>query len=225
MWKKETRIHTNLARSRSLRESRLRFVALIPPGAGRARCYRSRDGKRWTAPFGRRRREKTPVEHYLNLISCQFTPMPNKKLLYEKEVYAITGAAMAVYNNLGVGFLEAVYQEAFEIELRKRNIPFESQKSLKIYYQGQELSKTYVADLICYGEIIVELKAISALSKTEEAQLINYLKASGKQVGLLINYGNERKLEWKRYIFTNTTYQTKQNIPEKIGPKKRTPDP
>lgn len=140
--------------------------------------------------------------------------MPNKELLYEKEVSDITGSAIAFYNNLGIGFLEAVYQEAFEIELRIHNIPFESQKTLKIYSQGQKLTKTYIADLICYGEIILELKVISALIKTEGAQLINYLKASGKQVGLLTNYGAERKFEWKRYISTNTTHLEKHNIPE-----------
>ena len=145
-----------------------------------------------------------------------YSPMPTDEYPYRKQTQAILKAAIAVYNNLGVGFLEAVYQEALEIELRKQNIPFESQKTLKIYYQGEELRKTYIADIICYGEIILELKVIAALTKTEGAQLINYLKASGKQVGLLINYGAERKLEWKRYIFTNTTYLTKQNIPEKI---------
>ncbi len=144
-----------------------------------------------------------------------YSPMPDDEYPYAEQTQAILKAAIVVYNNLGVGFLEAVYQEALEMELRKQNIPFESQKTLKIYYQGKELTKTYIADIICYGEIILELKAISALTKTEGAQLINYLKASGKQVGLLINYGKERKLEWKRYIFTNTTYLTKQNIPEK----------
>ena len=117
-----------------------------------------------------------------------------------REVYAIVGAAIEVHKELGAGFLEAVYQEALELELQVRRIPFEAQKALKIKYKKSELKKTYVADLICYDQIIVELKALDRLSGTEEAQVINYLKATGVPVGLLINFGSHGKLQWKRFV-------------------------
>jgi GxxExxY protein len=122
------------------------------------------------------------------------------EILLKEEVYAIVGAAMTVHRELGSGFLEAVYQEALEIELRLRQIAFESQKPLTIFYKGRLLKKEYIADLVCYQSIIVELKALDQLSGKEEAQLINYLKATGHRVGLLINFGNPSKLEWKRFV-------------------------
>jgi len=121
-------------------------------------------------------------------------------LILKDEVYAIVGAAIEVHRELGPGFLEPVYQEAIEIELRSRNIPFESQKRLVICYKGHELQKEYIADLVCYGQIIVELKALDRLSGKEEAQLLNYLKATGLRVGLLINFGSTGRLEWKRFV-------------------------
>jgi len=122
------------------------------------------------------------------------------ELIYKEEVFKIVGAAMEVYNDLGSGFLEAVYQEALEIEFLRQNIPFESQKFLSIEYKGQHLQKSYVADFLLYGKIIVEVKALDRLSGTEEAQVLNYLKATGQRVGVLLNFGNARELEWKRYI-------------------------
>lgn len=122
------------------------------------------------------------------------------ELLLKEEVYAIIGAAIEVHRELGHGFAEPVYQEALEIELKDRGIPFESQKTLVIYYKGQMLTKHYVADFVCYGQIIVEIKALTKLSETEEAQLLNYLKATGLRVGLLINFGSRGKLEWKRFV-------------------------
>jgi len=107
---------------------------------------------------------------------------------------------MEVYNQLGPGFLEAVYQEALEIELAERGIPFVSQKELRILYKGQPLKKTYISDLTCYEKIIVELKAIDRLTGKDTAQLLNYLKATGLRLGLLINFGNVEKLEWERRI-------------------------
>ena len=121
-------------------------------------------------------------------------------LIFKEEVYAIIGAAMAVHTELGSGFLEAVYQEALEIELAERSIPFEAIKTLKIYYKEHLLNKTYCADLVCYDQIIVELKALDRLTSSEEAQLLNYLKATQKQLGLLINFRSSPKLEWKRLI-------------------------
>ena len=122
------------------------------------------------------------------------------ELLLKEEVYAIVGAAIEVHRELGCGFLEPVYQEALEIELRERNIPFEAQKVLKIYYKGKPLEKEYVADLSGYGQIIVELKALDRITGKEEAQLLNYLKATGFRLGLLINFGSSGRLEWKRFI-------------------------
>ena len=122
------------------------------------------------------------------------------ELILKDEVYSIVGCAIEVHKELGFGFLEAVYQEAMELELTQRRIPFEAQLPLAISYKGQLLRKEYNADLICYGQIIVELKALERLSGREEAQLLNYLKATGYRVGLLINFGNSPKLEWKRFV-------------------------
>ena len=123
-------------------------------------------------------------------------------LLLKDEVYALVGAAMEVYNVLGPGFLEPVYQEALAIEFLERNIPFEAQKELHISYKGRELRKTYVADFVVFGKVIVEIKALERLTSREEAQLLNYLKATGVQVGVLVSFGAAGKLEWKRMILT-----------------------
>ena len=122
------------------------------------------------------------------------------ELLLKEEVYAVIGAAMEVHRELGSGFLEAVYLEALEIELERRGIPFESGKPLHIDYKGQVLKKEYVADLVCHEQIVVELKALDHLTSREEAQLLNYLKATGLRVGLLVNFGSTGKLEWKRMV-------------------------
>ena len=121
------------------------------------------------------------------------------ELIYKDEVYEIVGAAMEVHKELGCGFLEAVYQEGFLIELKGRKMPFESQKQLPIYYKGKRLEKEYFADVVCYGKIIVELKALDRLTSKEESQILNYLKASGLKVGVLINFG-ATSLEWKRFV-------------------------
>lgn len=105
---------------------------------------------------------------------------------------------MDVYNSLGSGFLEAEYQEAFEIELGTRGIPFVAQQELRIWYKHRYLEKVYVADILCFDQVIVELKALDALSSREVVQLLNYLKATRVPVGLLINFGATGKLEWKR---------------------------
>jgi GxxExxY protein len=122
------------------------------------------------------------------------------ELILKEEVYQIVGAAMEVYNQLGCGFLEPVYQQALEIELGQRRIPFESQQEVLICYKGQILEKKYIADFICFRQIIIELKALDGLSGREVAQLLNYMKATGMHVGLLINFGSTVKLEWKRYV-------------------------
>jgi GxxExxY protein len=123
------------------------------------------------------------------------------ELLYKEEVYAIIGAAKEVHRTLGCGFLEAVYQEALEMELAEREIPFVAPQELEICYKGKPLKKVYIADLVAYGKIIVELKAIDELTSLEEAQIIHYLKATGMQVGVLINFGAE-SLEWERKVLS-----------------------
>lgn len=121
-------------------------------------------------------------------------------LYYKQEAYAIIGAALKVYNTLGHGFLEAVYQEALEIELNKSGIPFDPQKELTIYYDGKPLKKTYIPDVICYDKIIVEIKAVHALDDGNRAQVHNYLKATGYKLGLLINFGDPDELVWERIV-------------------------
>ncbi len=124
------------------------------------------------------------------------------ELIAKDEVYAIVGAAMEVYNVLGPGFLEPVYQEALGIEFTDRGTPFEPQKELLIRYKGHCLKKSYIADFVVFGKIIVEIKAIDRLTSHDEAQLLNYLKATGMEVGVLINFGSADKLEWKRRVLT-----------------------
>jgi len=122
------------------------------------------------------------------------------QLLYEQESYKILGACFEVYNTMGCGFLEAVYQECLEIELELQQIPFKSKAELSLSYKERELKQKYVPDLICYDKIIVELKAVSKIIGEHQAQLINYLNASGKNLGLLINFGFFPKLEYKRFV-------------------------
>ncbi len=131
------------------------------------------------------------------------------ELLLKDEVYTLVGAAMEVYNELGNGFLEAVYQEAYEMELGDRVIPYEPQKLLTIYYKTRKLNREYKADVLAYGKIVVELKSEERLTTKDEAQLLNYLNATRLPVGQLINFGAENKLEWKRMILT-------KNIPHNI---------
>jgi GxxExxY protein len=122
------------------------------------------------------------------------------ELLYKEEVYQIIGAAMEVYNQLGNGFLESVYQDALAIEMALRNIPYKEQVPVEITYKQQPLRHHYMPDMILFEKIIVELKAISSMGAVEEAQLLNYLKATGLRLGVLINFGSVGKLEWKRII-------------------------
>jgi len=122
------------------------------------------------------------------------------ELLYKDEVFAIVGAAIEVHKELGNGFLEPIYQESLEIELALRKIPFVAQERLHLFYKGVELKKQYIPDFVFFGKIIVEIKALDRLTNIEIAQLINYLKATKLRVGLLINFGSVRRLEWKRFV-------------------------
>ena len=122
------------------------------------------------------------------------------KLLFEDESYAIRGAVFEVYREIGCGFLEAVYQECLETELAERNIPFEAQKELPLTYKGKPLTQIYKADLVCYGQIVLELKATKTITAEHRAQTINYLKAANIRLGLLINFGSHPKATIERLI-------------------------
>ncbi len=126
----------------------------------------------------------------------------NKNYLLKKEGYKLIGAAFEVYNEIGGGLLEEVYQQALEIELGLRNIEFDSKRQLNIYYKSRKLEKVYIPDLIVYNGIIVELKSVKEIFKEHEAQLMNYLRITKLNVGYIINFGNTEKLDWKRYILT-----------------------
>ena len=120
----------------------------------------------------------------------------------DERTYKIIGAAIEVHKELGCGFLEAVYQEALGREFSLQRIPNKAQPIIDILYKGVILEKKYQSDFVCYDEIIVEIKAISSLTGIEEAQLINYLKATGLHVGLLINFGST-SLEYKRMVYSS----------------------
>jgi len=120
-------------------------------------------------------------------------------LIYKEESYQIIGACIEVHKTLGCGFLEPIYQESLSIEFQKQKIPFEREKILSIVYKDIELEKKYIADFVCYNKIIVELKALSTLSSEHEAQILNYLKATGYRLGLLVNFGEE-SLMYKRIV-------------------------
>lgn len=121
-------------------------------------------------------------------------------LIYKEESYAIIGAAMEVYNQLGPGFLEAVYQEALDIEMGERAIPFHSQQELTLYYKSRPMKTFYIPDFVAYGKIIVEIKAMAEVAEIEAAQVINYIKATGFELGILINFGNSERLDYKRFV-------------------------
>ena len=122
------------------------------------------------------------------------------ELIFKEEVYSVVGAAIEVHNTLGSGFLESVYQEALQLELSDRGVPHAAQQPLRIRYKNRQLQAGYKADLICYSAVLVEIKALSVLSGKEESQILNYLKATGLRVGLLLNFGNPTELEWNRFI-------------------------
>jgi GxxExxY protein len=122
------------------------------------------------------------------------------ELIYKDEAYAVVGAAMDVYYTMGIGFLEPVYHGAMIVELERRRIPFESQKKLDVFYKGIKLDKIYFPDFVCYEQIVVELKVVPRITNIEVAQLLNYLKITKKRLGLLINFGADPRLEWKRYV-------------------------
>ncbi len=135
--------------------------------------------------------------------------MENKQILHRELSYAIIGAAMEVHNVLGAGYLEAVYQRALAVEFDSRGIAYEEQKPLRVYYKGQLVGE-YFADFVVEDTILVEIKAVSNLLPTHEAQALHYLASTGKELAILINFG-EGSLKYKRIV------RTKGNVVDKIA--------
>jgi GxxExxY protein len=122
------------------------------------------------------------------------------QLLHAEETYAIRGAVFEVYREMGIGFLEAVYQECLAKEFQHRNVPFLAQQELKLSYKGDLLIQTYKPDFVCFGKVVVELKTVKAIAAEHEAQLLNYLRATGMRLGLLVNFGSHPEVEIERRI-------------------------
>ncbi len=123
-----------------------------------------------------------------------------EEIWYREECYQIQGAVFDVYREMGCGFLEAVYQECLSKELSKRSIPYLERQELKLFYKGELLQQTYIPDFICYDSIIVELKALSDTTPAHKAQVLNYLKATGMRLGLLVNFGCYPKATAERIV-------------------------
>ncbi|MBC8206387.1 MAG: GxxExxY protein [Kiritimatiellales bacterium] len=119
-------------------------------------------------------------------------------IIHQEEGYKINGACFEVYKDKGCGFLEDVYQECLEVEFEEQGIPFEAQHPLKLEYKGRILRKKYIPDFICFGKIIVEIKAVKEITDEHRAQVQNYLKATGYKLGLIINFGHYPKVQIER---------------------------
>jgi GxxExxY protein len=132
----------------------------------------------------------------------------NPTLIYRDEAYRIVGACFEVYKEKGCGFLEPVYQECLSLEFRLQEIPVVAQRSVSLEYKGHPLGHTYTPDFVCFNEIIVEIKAVSALADEHRAQVINDLHATGMELGLLVNFGHYPKLEWERLVVTTGRRQS-----------------
>ena len=122
------------------------------------------------------------------------------EMMYPDEAYAIRGAVYEVYRELGNGYQEEVYQQCLERELSLRGIPFSARKELRIVYKGEPIAKTYIPDFFCYDKIIVEIKAVSEIAKEHRAQLMNYLRLTGCQMGLLVNFGSYPKATVEQWV-------------------------
>ena len=128
--------------------------------------------------------------------------------MYKSEGYALMGAAFEVYNEIGFGLAEEVYQQCLEIELKLRSIPFTAKQELALVYKGQEIEKKYIPDLFVCAGIVVELKAVGELTGEHEAQLFNYMRIAEQPVGYLINFGHKVELDWKRFILTGLKHRS-----------------
>jgi GxxExxY protein len=126
----------------------------------------------------------------------------NDQLLYRNECFRIVGACLAVHEDKGNGFVEPVYQDALEIELELCGVPFDPQRNYQIHYRNRPLKRTYTPDVLCYNSIIVELKAAKRLNDEHRAQVLNYLKVTGFQLGILVNFGSHPRLELPRIVLT-----------------------
>lgn len=121
-------------------------------------------------------------------------------IIHADESYKIIGACFEVYREKGSGFLEAVFQECLEHELQLQGIPFEAQRLMPLTYKGRPLIQTYKVDFLCFGTVILEIKAVSRLVDEHRSQVLNYLAASNLRLGLLVNFGHHPKLEWERIV-------------------------
>jgi GxxExxY protein len=126
-----------------------------------------------------------------------------EKSIYREEGYRLMGAAFEVYNELGYGMAEEIYQESLEIEFELRDMAFQCKSELTCHYKGRTLKKRYVPDLLVFGCLVVELKAVTQLTSEHEAQLFNYLRIVRQPVGYLVNFGSKGSLEWKRLIVSD----------------------
>lgn len=124
----------------------------------------------------------------------------HEKVLFKEESFELQGAIYDVYREMGSGFLEAVYQECLTIEFRRRNIPFEAQKNLSLAYRGEPLQQMYRADFVCFDAIVVELKVVRELTPEHKAQVLNYLKATGLHLGLVVNFGHHARAQVVRIV-------------------------
>ena len=122
------------------------------------------------------------------------------EVIFKEESYKIMGACFEVYKQVGCGFLEAVYQECLALEFGNQKIPFMEQPKLKLEYKGRILHQTYQPDFICYDEIVIELKTAKKIADEHRAQVINYLKATGKKLGILVNFGCHPQIEYERFV-------------------------
>jgi GxxExxY protein len=123
--------------------------------------------------------------------------------MFKEEGYRLMGAAFEVYNQLGYGMAEEVYQQSLEIELTLQNIPFQSKQELAMFYKDRRLDTHYKPDLVVYDGIVAELKAVAELISDHESQLFNYLRIARQPVGYLVNFGHKGSLEWKRFIVSD----------------------
>ena len=121
-------------------------------------------------------------------------------MVHGEESYAIIGACFEVYKEKGCGFLEPVYQDCLEIELRLRKVPFIAQLALPLFYKGIPLKHSYVPDFICFDKIVLEIKAVSQLADEHRAQVFNYLKATNHKLGLLVNFSHFPNIEYERIV-------------------------
>lgn len=137
-------------------------------------------------------------------------------LIHREEVFRIQGAIFEVGRSMGRGFLEAVYQECLALEFTSRGIPFRAQPTLRLAYKGVALKQTYAADFLCFDKIIVELKAVRAVAPEHRAQLLNYLRATGLELGLLVNFSAVPRATVERLVLQSQEPRTNANEREEV---------